>query len=97
MDWLKGHFYLQFVQIAIGIVVAWLVWQNGRRQIDNLDKKLGMLVAMQFERSDYVAPTTEQGGYDATRQGFGARSFTGEAMQAGNLIDPHDESFIDFS
>ncbi len=48
MNWLRGNFYLQFVQIAIGIVVAYWVWQNGRRQIDSLDKKLGKLIEWQM-------------------------------------------------
>ena len=65
MNWLKGHFYLQFVQIFIGIVVAYWVWQNGRRQIDSLDKKLDHILAMRFAQSDYVAPIVE-GGEDVS-------------------------------
>ena len=64
MDWLKGHFCLQFVQIAIGIVVAYIVWQNGRRQIDSLNKKLDMILAMRFAQSDYVAPIVAGGEGD---------------------------------
>ena len=60
MNWLKGHFYLQFIQIAIGIVVAYWVWQNGRRQIDNIDKKLDMLIYWQMTHKDRDPPVIEQ-------------------------------------
>ena len=61
MNWLKGHFYLQFVQIAIGIVVAYLVWQNGRRQIDKLDKKLDLLINWQMTHNDHDPPVVAGG------------------------------------
>jgi hypothetical protein len=79
MNWLKGHFYLQFVQIAIGIVVAYLVWQNGRRQIDKLDKKLDLLINWQMTHRDRDPPVTYTGGFNM--------------MQGRDLVDNAEDSF----
>lgn len=79
MNWLKGHFYLQFVQIAIGIVVAYLVWQNGRRQIDKLDKKLDLLINWQMTYRDRDPPVTATGGFNM--------------MQGRDLVDNAEDSF----
>ena len=79
MDWLKGHFYLQFIQIAIGIVVAYLVWQNGRRQIDKLDKKLDLLINWQMTHKDRDPPVTATGGFNM--------------MQGRDLVDNAEDSF----
>jgi len=45
MEYGKSHLLLQYLQIAIGLVVAYLVWQNGKRQVEDLDKKLDRIEA----------------------------------------------------
>ena len=40
-----SHLHLQLLQIAIGLVVAYMVWQNGKRQVEDLDKKLDKIEA----------------------------------------------------
>ena len=35
MEYGKSHLLLQYLQIAIGLVVAYLVWQNGKRQVED--------------------------------------------------------------
>ena len=59
MNWIKGQLYLQFVQIAIGIVVAYIVWQNGQRQIKSLDKKLDLLIS--WQHVNHELPIVEGG------------------------------------
>ena len=75
------------------LAAGWWQNENPRRQIDKLDKKLDLLINWQMTHNDRDPEIVEQGGWNPTRQGFGGRSLTGEAMQGGGLADPHDESF----
>ena len=42
---MDGNF-LQYIQIGLALLIAWLVWENGKTQMGTLDQKHKEIIAL---------------------------------------------------